>query len=124
MGSTKRNLKQYQVITNGDMSQSSLTSQVTNINQLDNVAYQLNWSGSPVGSFQVQVSIDYNQDEFGNVTNAGHWTPLALSGGASTSGGSPIFINVSQIGAPWIRVVYTRTSGSGTLQAWVAAKMI
>lgn len=124
--SRKSNLKQFQLITNGDMSTASLTSPVTNIEFMDNIGVQLEWSGSPVGNFQVQVSIDYNQDYQGNVLNAGNWVPLQLNGSQNvpTSVGSPILLDLNQLSPPWIRVVYTRTSGSGTLQAWIAGKMV
>ena len=124
MGASKRILRQFQTIKNGDMSQASLTSSVSNINNLDNVGLQLNWTGSPTGSFAVQVSIDYLQDEFGNVQNAGNWTAISLNPSPVTSSGSPIYIQLNSISAPWVRVVYTKVSGSGTLQAWISGKSI
>ncbi len=41
----------YQVVTAGDMS-GSITSLVTNIVAQDNCAYQVVYSGAPVGSFR------------------------------------------------------------------------
>ena len=124
MSGRKNNLLQFHTIIDGDMSLSSLTSSVTNIQFLDNLAIQLNFSGSPVGTFEVQVSIDYAQDNNGNVTNSGNWVPVTLNPSPDTSQGSPIFINMQQLAAPWIRVVYTKTSGSGTLNAYISGKMI
>lgn len=124
MSARKSNLKQFQTLTNGDMAQATLTSQVTNINRLDNIGLQFNWTGSPVGNFAVQVSADYNQDEFGNVTNAGHWAPITLSPSPATSAGSPIYIDLAGLSAPWIKVVYTKVSGTGTLQIYITGKMI
>jgi len=106
------------------MALSSITSSVTNIQRLDNIGIQFNWSGAPVGDFAVQISADYAQDTEGNVTNAGNWTPITLSPSPATSSGSPIYIDMFQLSAPWLRVVYTRTSGSGTLQATIVGKMI
>lgn len=119
--SRKSNLKQYQTITNGDMSLSSLSTPVTAIEFLDNIGIQFNWTGSPNGTMAVQGSVDYNQDNNGNVMSAGHWTTL-LS--ASTAAGSPIYMDFNQLSCPWIRAIYTKTSGTGTLQAWVSAKML
>lgn len=105
---------------------STITSSVTNINYLDNIGIQLNNSGSPSGAFAVQISADYAQDEFGNVQNAGNWTALTLSPAPTVSAGSPstIYIDMNQLSAPWIRVVYTPSGGSGTLNAFITAKAI
>lgn len=134
MSGRKSNLKKFQNIIAGDMSASSITSTVSNIEQLDNIGLQLSWTDAPVGSFQIQVSIDHAQDINGNVTVPGSWTPLVvsyLSGGTlsqatsiSTSVGSPIYVDLTQLSAPWIRVVYTRTSGTGTLSGFITAKMV
>lgn len=124
--SRKSNLKQYHSVTNGSMA-ASITSPVTNIEFLDNVGVQLNFTGAPVGNFQVQVSIDYNQDNNGNVISAGNWVPVTLSNGtvnANTSLGSPIYIDLNQLSAPWVRVVYVRTSGTGALNVFLSGKML
>ena len=126
MSGRKSNLKRFKTITSGDMS-GNLTSTVTAIEFMDNIGYQLNFTGSPVGNFQVQVSMDYDQDNNGNVINDGNWVAVTLSSGsvnAATSLGSPIFIDLNQLSAPWIRVVYNHTSGSGTLNAFICGKMI
>lgn len=118
------------------MATATLTSDVTNIQFLDNIAYQFNWSGSPVGALSVEVSIDYAQDDMSppNVTNTGNWTPLTLTywdGSAfvtafsiPTSVGSPVCVDLALLSAPWIRVKYTKSSGTGTLNAYVSAKEI
>lgn len=125
MSGRKNALIKYQTITNGDMSQASITSTVTNLQFLDNVCVQLNFTGTPTGTFEVQVSLDHAQDQNGNVSVAGNWTALTLSPSpAATGSASTIFIDMNQLSAPWIRVVYTRTSGSGTLNAYIGAKMI
>lgn len=119
--SRKNNLLKFQNITNGDMSQASITSAVTSIQFLDNISIQLNFTGSPVGIAAVQVSADHSQDMFGNVTVAGNWVTVSS---ASMVGGSPIYFDLNQLSAPFIRVVYTRTSGSGTLNGFISAKML
>jgi hypothetical protein len=134
MSTTKNILKPFQTVTAGNMS-ASITSQVTTIQFLDNLGLQLDWTGSPIGSFQVQVSADYNQDIMGNVLNAGSWSPIILtyippSGSLTTatsiptSVGSPIYVDLNQTSAPYIRVVYIASSGSGSLNAYVTAKEI
>lgn len=136
MSGRKLNLLKYQSIKDGDMSQASLTSKVTNIQFLDDVGYQLNWSGAPVGNIQIQVSADYAEDYSSppNVTNPGNWVTLVLTywngsvfvtnTSIPTSVGSPIYLDMSFLSAPWIRIVYTKISGSGTLEAFITAKQL
>lgn len=125
MSGRKSNLKQYNLLPAGDMSQATLTSQVCNINQLDNIGIQLVFTGTPTGTFQVQISADYNQDNYGNVLNAGDWTPITLSSSPVASGSAGnVYIDMAELSAPWLRVVYTKVSGTGTLNVWVTGKMV
>ena len=118
--SRKNQLNKFQTINNGDMSQSSITSSVTNIQYLDSIGIQLQWTGSPVGSLAIQLSADYAQDAQGNVTNSGNWTTMQS---ISTTGGSPVYVDITETSSPFIRVVYTKTSGTGTLNGFITAKM-
>lgn len=124
MSGRKNNLKKYQTVTNGDLSQASITSAVTNIQFLDRIGIQLNMTGTPTGAFQVQISADYSQDDEGNVLVPGNWIPLVLNPSpAATGSAAQIYIDILVTSAPWIRVVYTRASGSGTLNSFITAKM-
>lgn len=98
----------------------NLTSSVTSIQWMDNIGVQLVWTGSPVGNFFVDVSADYDA----NTNNPGNWTPIALSPAPTTAAGSPIYIDMNQLSAPFIRVRYVSTSGSGTLTATITGKML
>ncbi len=129
----KNVLLPVKTITDGDMSQATLTSLVTEIQYLDDVGIQLSWSGSPVGTFAIQVSADYKRYDLTNKeTAAGLWTPLVLTywDGAQfvtatsipTSLGSPIFLDMALLSAPFMRVVYTKGSASGTLQCTITGK--
>lgn len=116
------------------MSLASLTSAVTDIQFLDDIGIQFTWSGSPVGSFAIQVSADYSQDLNGNVQNAGHWVPLTFTywngvtfvtdTSVPTSVGSPIYVDLALLSAPYIRAVYTKASGTGSLTTTITAKML
>jgi hypothetical protein len=133
---SRRNyLNTYPIITSGSMtSTSTVTSKVSNIQYLDNIGIQFDWTGSPTGTFQVQISANYAQDTQGNVTNAGTWIPLTLTywnGTANVTGttvptsvGSPVYLDLDFVSAPWIRAVYTNVSGSGTLTAVIVAKAV
>ena len=123
-------LKPHTVISNGNMSASSITSDVTIIQQLSAMSYGFSWSGtSPVGVIAIQVSNDYSVDASGAVSNAGTWSPLDLSSNGVTSQSVAVTGNTGnglvdvETGAYAIRAVYTKTSGTGTLQAKINAKV-
>jgi hypothetical protein len=118
-------IKPYSVITDGDMS-GNITSDVTIIQNLSMISYDISWSGtSPVGALSVQVSNTYSIDPGGAVKNAGNWTTLTLSASANVSGNTGNgAIDIDATGFYAIRLVYTRTSGSGTMQAVLNAKVM
>lgn len=110
----------------------SVTSSAVPTSQQDMTCLQFNYTGSPVGNLKIQASLDYAQDQFGNITNSGNWFDLYLSvNGASPavdmalgSLTSPLGVDISLISFPYIRAVYTRTSGSGTINGYAAKKRI
>ncbi len=114
----------YPVITNGDMS-APIISKVTIIQNLSMIGYDISWSGAtPVGSMSVEVSNTYSQNADGTVRNAGNWTTLALSAPTTVSGNTGNgFIDIDEISAYAIRLVYTPVSGTGTMQATINAKV-
>lgn len=106
----------------------TITGPATNINQLPGISYDLVWTGTPVGTFAVQVSNTYTQDSQGNTKTAGHWESLPTSSftgtypvPAGTSGSG--FLDVVGTEAAWVRLVYTAVSGAGTLTVVPAAKV-
>lgn len=135
MSNRKNTLLSYPIITAGVMTgTTTLTSAVTNIQFIDDIGIQFTWTGSPTGTFSVQVSADYAQDFQGNVTNTGNWATMTFTywnGSAfvtatsiPTSVGSPIYLDLALLSAPWIRATYTNASGTGTLTAVITAKEI
>lgn len=123
MSGRKGALARFQNITNGAMT-GDITSVATNIEFLDNIGIQLNFTGSPTGSFDVQISADH-QEVNGNVTVAGNWVDLVLSPAPAASGSADsIYIDMTQLSAPWLRVKYTFSSGTGTLNSFIVGKMI
>jgi hypothetical protein len=99
----------------------------TNINGIPGISYDLAWSGTPTGTFQVQVSNTYAQAPNGTVTNAGNWNTLPTS---SFTGTYPVpagssgngFLDVVGTEAAWVRLQYTASGGTGTLVVLAAAK--
>jgi hypothetical protein len=111
------------ILTDGDMSLASLTSSVFETKLQDNIGIQVNFTGTPTGAFAVQVSLDYEVATGGRVLNPGTWNSLPLSPAVTASGSAgSAYIGINQLAAPYVRVVYTRTSGSGTLQIYGTGK--
>ena len=108
---------------------STITSPPTNINRLAGISYDIVWTGVPVGTFQVQVSNSYTQNEDGTTANAGSWSTLPTSSFQGTypiPAGSPGtgFLDVVGTEAAWVRLVYTASSGTGALTVIPAAKVL
>lgn len=112
------------VVTAGNMA-SNITSKVVEIKQQDNIGIQLHWTGAPSGAFDVQISSNHSEDSFGNVINAGNWISLVLDP-VIIAAGTPddAYIDLNQMSAMYVRVIYNRSSGSGTLDGYVVAKGI
>ncbi len=122
--SSRPQFSPHSVITNGNMA-GSLTSEVTIVQKLSMISYDISWAGtSPVGAMSIQVSNTFTQNGDGSVRTAGNWTTLVLSSTTNVSGNTGNgFIDVDATGAYAIRLVYTRTSGTGTLNATISAKV-
>lgn len=117
-------IKPFSVITNGDMS-GNIISAVTVIDNISMISYDISWAGTaPVGAMSVQVSNTYKQNADGSVKVAGNWTTLTLSSPPTVSGNTGNgFIDVDVTAANAIRLVYTRASGTGVMNAVLAAKV-
>lgn len=103
-----------------------ITSAVTILTNVTMVSYEIDWSAgaTPVGSIVVEVSNSYSIDADGSVRNSGSWTQLTLSAATNVSGntGSGV-IQLSDMAVYAVRIRYVRTSGSGTMNALVTAKV-
>jgi len=113
MSGRKNNLATYVSLAGGDMT-GNLTSASTDIRWLDNIVLYLSFTGTPTGTFTVQVSPD----------NA-NWYDLLLTPAPVASGSASIHrIMLTQLPDPYVRTKYTATSGSGSLTVTIAGKMI
>lgn len=93
----------------------SATSEPTDVTYLDNMMLVLDWTGSPTGIFAVEVC----------QTKLGIYKPLPLSASIVAAGvADDAQILINQLEAPWMRVVYTRTSGTGTLNGTLSGKQV
>lgn len=120
---SKKVIEPVNVLTAGDMS-GDLASSPSIVKYMDNIAYQCVFTGSPVGVFNVEVSLDNVKDASGKVLPATNWAPMSATG-INVSGGSPQFIDVNQTSACQIRCTFTAGGGSsGSLDILVSSKEI
>lgn len=124
-------IKPISVITNGNMASASLTSLVTIMTNVSMLSYALSWTGStPIGTISVQGSNDYTQNAEGGAGNAGTWTTLVLSSSGTPTTSLPITgntgtaaVDITATAFYALRLIYTKTSGTGTVQCVAAAKV-
>lgn len=129
--STRPQFTPYPAINAKSMA-SNITSDVTIIQKLSLISYQLSWLGTtPIGTVRVQGSNDFSLFANGQVNNPGTWTTLEVS----VNGGPPIasipisgnagsgIIDILPTAIYAIRVTYIAGSGVGTMSAVVAAKV-
>jgi len=123
----KRVLPAYQIIPNagipnrpnsvavsGTMTGTNvITSNPSNIENWDNIGFQVSWTGNAVGTLAVLCSID------GTNYFALTFSP-ALTQPAGASGG--FLINATQLPYPWVVFQYTNASGTGALKVWICGK--
>lgn len=86
------------------------------------------WSGG-VGTFKLQASNNAEIDNVGNLTVAQMADPNAVwvditGSSVAVSGAGTQFWNVADVYYKWVRVVYTRSSGTGTLLMYLNYKGI
>lgn len=107
---------------------SNITGPATNMYGPTILGYDISWTGTPIGTFAVQVSNTYTQDNLGNVINAGNWSTIpttAFSGTYPVPAGSAGngFLDIVGTGATWCRLVYTAGSSTGNLTVVVSGKV-
>lgn len=126
MSGRKDSLAKFQIVTAGDQSQATVASSITNIQYMDNLGIQVNiLTGSASGTFDVQVSADHFEVN-GVVTVVGNWVSIGSPYTATITSGSPanVYFDLNQLSAPYIRLLWTKSSGSGTFSAFIVGKMI
>ncbi len=129
--STRTVLRPHPVIVAGDMSASTITSEVTAVQGLSNFSYDVSWVGtSPVGTLALQVSNTFTVASNGGAGTTGTWTtvPMDVNGAYATSAAisgntGNGFIDVTLHAGYAARLVYTKGSGVGTLSATISGKV-
>lgn len=100
---------EYQLVDAESMG-ASITSDSQQLIQEVVCCVQAVFTGSPVGSIKLQISND-----------SSNWTDYTGSA-TSISAAGDVAWNLSNIGYRYLRVVYTRTSGTGSLSVTVSGK--
>jgi len=107
-----RHLQATEILLGTDLS-GDINGKVLDIANLDTGSISLTWTGSPVGDFKVQVS----DDELKNPLDPDYtdltWIDVSTQA-AGGAGGSHRF-KITDEGARWLTVVFSSTSGTGTV---------
>lgn len=114
-----------QIISACDMSGASCISSGIDLQQIGTLSLQAVYTGAPVGTLKVQVSADNVQpSQTANPTaNVVNWTDYTGSSVAISAAGNTLY-NMTFAGYRWARLVYTKTSGTGTINATANGKGI
>lgn len=105
------------VVSAGDMSTSSINSTAVDLDAYIGFSCQAVFSGSPVGTLKLQISDDILSD-CASVTN---WSDYTNSSYSLSAAGNYSW-NVAQAFYRCMRVVYTKSSGTGTLNVTCGKK--
>lgn len=112
------------IILNAGDASGSLTSSAFWLDQIYVLAIQAKITGSTAGTIKLQGSADLGSTNATNpAAGAGivTWTDIADSS-TSVNGTGSVTWNYQGVGYEWIRVVYTRVSGTGSITCTVNAK--
>ena len=110
-----RAMSPLQIIEDGYMG-NSVDSSVIDARDLQCVAVQAVYTGTPTGTFTMEGSVDYN-----TITGVGTWTTIDL-GTLSISAAGDTLIDLTNTSIPFLRLHYAFGSGTGTLQAYASGK--
>lgn len=105
---------------------SSQTSAGIHTQNVDNIGIEFVWTGSPTGTFGIDVSNSATLNPDGTISG-GTWTPLVFTSPqspAATGSSGNGFIDLNQTGAAFVRATYVRVSGTGNCTAILAGKPV
>lgn len=103
------------IISAGNMASATLTSSSHDISQMYGYAIHAVFTGSPVGTIAVQGTCDDV-----NVVASPTWT--TVSSGSIAAAGDILFNITGMASYIYVRVVYTKGSGTGSLTVKLSAK--
>jgi hypothetical protein len=117
--SSYRTLGPLAIVPTGAMTgTSTITSQVFDCRSLESCAFAPVWTGTPTGTFNILVSLDYvpSPTPGASPLNAGTWNNLgaSVSGNPAGTAGST-YIPVYASCTAFIQLQYVNSSGTGVL---------
>jgi hypothetical protein len=115
---------------NGNSMAGNIISSPTIVQDMYAMSYGVVWSGTaPVGSVSVEGSNDFSLNPEGQIQNAGNWNIMTLNYNGSAVTSVPIsgnsgtgLIDIVATGIYAVRLIYTATSGTGSLIVTLNAK--
>jgi hypothetical protein len=85
----------------------------------DNLGAEISWTGTPTGTLKFQGSNSSTNGTDGN------WYDLSVTFGSQPAGSaSGLLIDLNQVPFKFVRLVYTRSSGTGALTAIILGKTL
>lgn len=99
----------------------------TGINLISIYAYSIqvvwNTGSTPIGVFKLQGSNDAGDNGSGQgVSQPSNWTDITDSPQSISGGPGSLLFDITECGYRWVRLVYTRTSGSAAASATINTK--
>lgn len=86
------------------------------------VEIQATWTGSPVGNFTLETSADQGNQNVYPPTGITNWSTYTGSSQAAGGAGGSFSWRIIQSPSRWVRLVFTFTSGTGSVSARFQAK--
>lgn len=110
MSSTKKVIEPYHFLINQSTGASFSTGAV-DCRYMDRICFELIWTGTATGSIIPETSLD-----------ATNWVALDMDtivlAGVADSG----IFDITVTSIPYVRLAFTRTGGTGTINGWRSAK--
>jgi len=100
-----------------------------NVNGLDNLSFHCQWTGTTTGTLSLdgtnaETIQDPSTRQDSPSTRVTPATVATLAAGNPAGGASQVMFNVTNIPAKWVRLVFTRSAGTGALDCAFMGKGI
>lgn len=116
-----------QIVTAGDMAQATVVSNGIDMNQIFGGSISAVFTGSPVGTLTLEISNDIVATPVAGGANLASavntWTTYTGSSYAISAAGDFTYV-LADTNYRWLRMKYTKTSGTGTINAYFSGKGI
>ena len=109
-------------IVNGAMAGTDILQDIIHLgapNKKTRYHFHAEWTGTPAGNFQVQTCAKYSSYKQGDALPAfveADWVNLGTTTAAGGAAGKAAFDG--ETGAPWVRLQYTNSASTGTLNTY------